>query len=105
MNNKTVLKTIKSTVKSFLPEARVLIFGSRARGDFNQDSDYDVLIITKENIPLKKKHIWRSKIHQALVDSLQIPFDILLNSEYEISFKRKLPGHVIRTVMNEAIEL
>jgi predicted nucleotidyltransferase len=105
MSDKTILKTIKSTVKFFLPDAKVLLFGSRARGDYSKDSDFDVLVITAQNLSETKKKNFRIKIHQALVNSLELPFDILLNSETEISIKRKLPGHVVRSAMNEAIEL
>ena len=55
MSNKIILKTIKTTVKSFLPDAKVLLFGSRARGDFNTDSDFDVLVITSTTFPTKEK--------------------------------------------------
>ena len=29
---------------------KIILFGSRARGDFNDDSDYDFLIVLKQNI-------------------------------------------------------
>ena len=47
--------TIKSMVNSFLPNAQVLLFGSRARGDSAIDSDYDLLIITQETFTPRVK--------------------------------------------------
>jgi len=47
--------TIKSMVNSFLPDAQVLLFGSRARGDSAIDSDYDLLIITQETFTPRVK--------------------------------------------------
>jgi predicted nucleotidyltransferase len=105
MSEKTILKTIKSTVRSFLPDARVLLFGSRARGNEKPGSDYDLLIVTAKTYPIQTKMKWESSIHVALVNSLRVSFDILINSEKEISWKKKLPGHVIRSAMNEAVEL
>jgi uncharacterized protein len=47
MNNsrEEILKAIKITLLAIIPDARVILFGSRARGDTNKDSDWDLLII------------------------------------------------------------
>ncbi len=105
MSNKKILDTIKSIVHSFLPNSRVLIFGSNANGKYYKHSDYDLLVITEKTFAPRTKLNWKSKIHQALVDSLELPFDILLNSEKEIAYKKKLPGHIVRNAMKDAIEL
>lgn len=96
---------IKSTVLSFLPNAKVLLFGSMARGDFNADSDYDVLVITKETYSLREKSNWRGKLHKALVHALREPVDVLINSEEEVSTKEKLPGHIVRWAVKEGVLL
>ena len=47
----TILQLIKSTVKASDPEAKVVLFGSYARGDYNEESDIDLLILlNKDNI-------------------------------------------------------
>ena len=66
--------TIKSMVNSFLPNAQVLLFGSRARGESTIDSDYDLLIITRETYAPRVKMNWESKIRKALVNKLNLPF-------------------------------
>jgi len=40
-----ILKAIKLILKSIVPDARVILFGSRARGDEKPGSDWDILII------------------------------------------------------------
>jgi len=105
MDNKTALEIIKTTVLSLLPGSRVMLFGSRARGDFNKDSDYDVLVITKENFAPRERFNWMSDLNYNLVKALKAPVDVLVNSEEEITKKIKLPGHVIRWAMKEGIEL
>ena len=67
---KSIQNTIKSTVHTLLPDARVLLFGSMARGDENADSDYDVLVIIPNTIPTREKYDWKSKIRKALVYAL-----------------------------------
>jgi predicted nucleotidyltransferase len=102
---KSIQDTIKSTVHSLLPDARVLLFGSMARGDGNADSDYDVLVIIPKTIPIREKYDWRGKLNEALVKALKAPVDVLLNSEEELNKKIELPGHIIRWAVKEGVEL
>jgi predicted nucleotidyltransferase len=49
-----ILKMIKTSVASVAPEAKVILYGSYARGQEKADSDIDVLILLdKENISLQ----------------------------------------------------
>ena len=48
--NKDVLEHIEDTVRDIMPlDARILLFGSHARGDARPDSDWDILIILNKN--------------------------------------------------------
>ena len=96
---------IKSIVQSILPGAKIILFGSRARGDNNNDSDYDFLLITKKQFSLREKLICRGKINLLLVYALHSPVDVLLNSEQEINIKKTLPGHIVRWAIKEGVEL
>src|ERR1035437_7891722 len=98
-------QNIKSIVHSFLPQAKVLLFGSRARGDNQSESDYDVIVITETSLHLKDKITWQGKLRKALIKSLHAPVDVLINSEEEIRKKRKLPGHVVQYAMEEGVVL
>ena len=105
MSNKEILTTIKTTVHSFLPDSRVLLFGSRATGRSNKDSDYDLLVVTAIAFPPKIKMSWESKIHKALVDIIEAPFDIIFHSKEEVEAYKNYYGHIVRYAMKEAIEL
>lgn len=104
MNASTNIK-IKSIVQSILPEAKVILFGSHARGDNTIHSDYDLLLITKKQYSEREKLNWRGKINRLLVYELKSPVDVLLNSEEEISIKKNLPGHIVRWAIKEGVEL
>jgi len=43
------LKQIKDLVSSVEPDAKVILYGSRARGDFNSSSDWDLLVLLNKN--------------------------------------------------------
>lgn len=102
---KSTQNTIKATVHSIFPNARVLLFGSMARGDSNVHSDYDVLVIIPNTLPPREKITWKTKLNTALVHALDAPVDILLNSEEEINTKIELPGHIVRWAVKEGVEL
>ena len=102
---KQINHTIKSLVDSFLPNAQVLLFGSRARGEFSIDSDYDLLIITNETFAPRTKMNWESKIRKALINKLNKPFDVIIQSKKELLEKKDLSGHIVYYAMKEAVEI
>lgn len=105
MSNILVHNTILETVQSYVPDARVLLFGSRARGDHNYNSDYDLLVITPETFTAKEKINLSSQLDKAIVSAIHAPVDLLINSEEEVLAKQKLPGHIIRSIIREGISL
>ena len=105
MSNKEFLNSIKATVLSYIPDAKVLVFGSRARGDFNTHSDFDLLVVTKNTIGAKEKMDMESRISKSLVYSLHKPFDVLLYSQQEVELKKNARGLIIFHALKDAIEL
>ena len=105
MDSQAIYKTIRETVQSNLPGARVLLFGSRARGDFDRFSDYDLLVITPETFAPREKIKLSTLLNHAIFNALKIPVDLLINSEDEVREKQDLPGHVVRTAIREGIIL
>lgn len=105
MKSSIIYKKIRQTIQSNLPGSRVLLFGSRAGGDQDRFSDYDLLIITPLTFtPLEKIH-WSTQLDRAIIEAIQIPVDILLSSEEEVRKKQELPGHIIRSAIREGITL
>jgi predicted nucleotidyltransferase len=105
MNNQDTLNRIKDTVHSFLPDARVMLFGSHAKGTSDKHSDYDILIITKNTMPYAERRELRGKIRTALVKNIYAPFDVICHSEEEVSVYKDYYGHIVRYAMQEAVEL
>ena len=105
MISKSIQNTIKSTVHSLLPDARVLLFGSMARGDANADSDYDVLVITQQTFLPRERLAMSTKVNNALVDVLKAPVDVILNSVEQINDNKDLLGHIVHYALMESVEL
>jgi len=58
-NREKVLQLVKGAVHEVDEKADIILFGSRARGDFQKESDWDFLILTeKEENHQLRKTIW-----------------------------------------------
>ena len=55
MTEKYILKEVKKVIHLFDLDAQVILFGSRARGNAEKDSDWDILILTSYPFDEKKK--------------------------------------------------
>jgi len=102
-------KTIKEQIMNSLDEMgisieSIILFGSRARGDYNEDSDYDILIITKETFPIKEKMRIFNKVNDVLAKML-IPCDIIIKSHDEVEYLRDKINSVTREAVEEGILL
>ncbi len=103
-NTRQAEEVIKTTARKYIPDAEVVLFGSRARMTHDSESDYDILIITHKNLSPKQKLPYKTKIRKELLKS-NIRSDILVQSHKEIEKKKKLPGHIIKTILNDSILL
>lgn len=56
------LTSIKQTVQALDPQAEIILYGSRARGDARDDSDWDVLILVPYAVDLQEEQRFRHKL-------------------------------------------
>lgn len=103
-NNNITLTIIKDLSKELFPNCRVILFGSRARLDNTGDSDYDFMIITKENIDIQQKRFYKSILRKKLATH-KIPSDILIQSESELIIKKQITGHIVKEIIKEGVFL
>jgi predicted nucleotidyltransferase len=81
-------------VARFAPE-RVILFGSRARGDDGPHSDVDLLVVLAEVNDRRQEAI---RIRQALAD-LPVAKDIFIATPEDIRLRGNLVGSVLRPAL------
>ncbi len=97
-------KIIKQIALQFFPTCIVFLFGSRARHEHTEDSDYDLLIITNNEFSFQEKQAYKAKIRKLLAKE-RIPADILIQSKSEIETKKMITGHIVKQALKEGIQI
>jgi len=59
MKKKDIISLIKKNIQETDPTAEVILFGSRARGDEQNDSDWDLLILTDYPVSFQDEQKFR----------------------------------------------
>jgi predicted nucleotidyltransferase len=78
---------------------RIILFGSRARGDAGSESDYDLLVVKSTNsrtLPLEKA-AYRSMV------GIMASVDILVETPERLERLREAPGLVFRDAAREGV--
>ncbi|MCX6150427.1 MAG: nucleotidyltransferase domain-containing protein [Ignavibacteriales bacterium] len=91
-------ETLKNIVEDIVSEAKpekIILFGSFARGEENENSDIDLLIIEKS--PFSKKRSRRKEIQRIRekLSKYKISKDILIYDEKEFEFWKDSLNHII----------
>lgn len=79
------------------PGARVILFGSHARGSADDRSDLDFLVVEAE---VDDRHAEMLRLRRAL-RPLVVPADVLVYSEREVEQWRGVPNTVINAALRE----
>ena len=89
MERSTILHRIKAGISKIDPSAKVLLYGSRARGDYKQDSDWDILVISSKK---KITYEYESELRDPIFDlELEIGQVISLHVYSESDWETKMP--------------
>ena len=66
-----ITSRVKQTVKKIDRNADIILFGSRARGDYKKDSDWDFLIITDSPVNDHLKTGFRNNLYDQEIETGQ----------------------------------
>jgi len=101
-----IKKTILDIAKKYNVEIdKIILFGSRARGNYKQDSDWDILIVTKRKLDGRVWEDFSYDISLALIDMLDKPVDVLIVDKEDYEVKREYKGFVYYWAIIEGKEI
>jgi predicted nucleotidyltransferase len=89
-------EVISCLVEGFDP-LQVILFGSRARGDSDDNSDFDLLVVLPE---VADKHATAVAMLVAL-GHLAVPVDVIPTDAREIALHGEVAGSVLRAALHE----
>ncbi|MFB0544381.1 MAG: nucleotidyltransferase family protein [Asgard group archaeon] len=86
--------------------SKILLFGSRARSDFDEESDWDFLIILKKSVDLEeKKELWH-KIYKKFHEYFPfVSVDIILKDVESFENEKTIVNTVSNEVYLEGVEI
>lgn len=105
MKTKTqfISQLIRKSIRSIDPNAEVILYGSRARGDERTDSDWDILILTDYAINLQIERNFRDKLYDLELETGE-PFSVFAYSKNDWQTKQRITPFY-QNVIQEGIQL
>ena len=99
------IKVIRVVFKKYqIKVLKIILFGSRARGDSEKDSDWDFLVIINKELEFIQKREIISEIQRELA-KLKIPNDIIVKSEVQFNIMKKYVGNISYYASQEGLEV
>lgn len=88
MTDAEFLQQVKRSILEIDPQAEVWLFGSRARGDAREDSDWDFLVLTDKPVDRSLKNQLRDNLFEVELSSNKIIGSVIHSkTEWEDNYK------------------
>jgi uncharacterized protein len=98
-----LLRRIKSCVLEIEPDAEIILYGSRARGDAHEESDWDLLVLVQHEVSRAEMTALQRKIHRDVEYDAEVALSPIVRYKDEWSRMKILPFY--QNVMSEGIML
>ncbi|MCY3830301.1 MAG: nucleotidyltransferase domain-containing protein [Rhodospirillaceae bacterium] len=103
--DEALLQRMTAAIVDEADPERVILFGSRARGDAGPDSDVDLIVIEAEPFgPGRDRRAEAVRLWRAL-SGFRVPKDILVYSRDEVDYWRDSLNHVLARALREGTVL
>lgn len=76
-----IISSVKNRIYKIDPEAKIFLFGSRARDDFGKNSDWDFLILTSKKVDRKLKNRFFDELFESELDTDEVLTGVIQNKE------------------------
>jgi uncharacterized protein len=100
------LDQVRAAVQEIEPMARIILYGSRARGDAEPDSDWDLLVLVDEPVDHQRTATIRRRLYELELEQEDCPvLSVIVRSEQDWAspLSRAMPFHA--NVEQDGIEL
>jgi predicted nucleotidyltransferase len=88
--------------KADVPVLDIYLFGSRARGDYSKESDWDFLVLSSVDVPFRQK-AQLSGVIQTLLAERNMSVDIIFKSEEKIKTERSNVGVITYYALKDGV--
>ena len=104
MNREELLDQVKKAVRAVEPDAEIILYGSRSRGEFVAESDWDFLILVSGHLDDKRVDAIRHRLYEVEWECGEVISSIVRRrEEWHSDLYRSIPFH--RQVEQEGIRL
>ncbi len=104
METAEMINKVSTAICEIEPEAEIFLFGSRARGDYNNDSDWDFLILTpRKKITFDYEMLLREPILNLEIQSGEV-ISLIVYSKDDWQTNKSI-SPFFRNVSKEGIKL
>ena len=103
-HNRAFLDRIREAIHDVEPSARVILYGSRARGDSQPDSDWDILVLLDGPVEPHRTVAIRHRIFQLELETdIVVSAMVLSHEAWDSPLSRAMPFHA--NVVRDGVEL
>ncbi len=94
------IEAIKDYIIREVDPEQIILFGSYARGDFNEHSDADFLIVLPDDCESNKIDL-RNAVYSMKTPPFKGGKDFIIKTAAEVEYWRYARNHIIARAMNE----
>lgn len=102
MGEATMLRRMVAVIVDEVDPERIILFGSRARGEAGPDSDVDLLVVEPAggDAEMRDRRAMAGRLYRRLA-GFGIPKDVVIYSAAEVGRHGKSPNHVVGRALRE----